>query len=409
MLRDQLKEHIDPWKIFLDIVEEKFDSAGIRLSKKDRESFKKHLEENRVNQFVPENASAEMWKGLTIEIGDDDLKKVSEKQNLIVEKFPEITRDILENSSKDILKSLLKDWKKRREYEYNKFFQFQEKVFDIWGEALDELFMLITMAIEMGRVAHKKNSRRKKQKLVNGVLIRLHARACQVALESFFLMLKGFADGAMARWRTLHEISVISSFLAKHGEDLAEKYLAHEHIESYKAALQYQKYSKFYSRKETSKKVLDRLKETCSSLEKKYGESFCNEYGWASTTLKNKRPTFSTIEESLHLDHVRPYYKMASYNVHANSKGILFRLGLLNADKILTGPSDLGLADPGQNIAFSISFITTNLFSLDQTMDMVTYSKVMQIFSRQVEQKFSIVHRRIEKAAKKRMKSSESK
>ena len=47
------------------------------------------------------------------------------------------------------------------------------------------------------------------------------------------------ADGAMARWRTLDEIAVVSFFVQKHGEDLAERYTVHQHIESWKAAERY--------------------------------------------------------------------------------------------------------------------------------------------------------------------------
>src|SRR5208282_6072349 len=74
------------------------------------------------------------------------------------------------------------------------------------------------------------------------VLTRLHARSCQIASEVLSLLLAGHADGAMARWRSLHEISVVCSFISKHGNELAERYLLHQCVESYKAAAQYQEY-----------------------------------------------------------------------------------------------------------------------------------------------------------------------
>jgi hypothetical protein len=43
------------------------------------------------------------------------------------------------------------------------------------------------------------------------------------------------------------------------------------------------------------------------------------------------------------LDYLRPYYKLASHNVHAQPKGILFKLGLVqNQDILLAGPSNYG-------------------------------------------------------------------
>jgi Family of unknown function (DUF5677) len=71
------------------------------------------------------------------------------------------------------------------------------------------------------------------------VLLRLHARACQITEEIICLLESGFADGAMARWRTMHEITAVSSLMNRHGEDLAERYIAHQIVEARGAALQY--------------------------------------------------------------------------------------------------------------------------------------------------------------------------
>ena len=56
-------------------------------------------------------------------------------------------------------------------------------------------------------------------------------------------------------------------------------------------------------------------------LDNKYGIEYKKGgYGWASSVLNTQRPTFRHIEESIDQDHMRPYYKMASYNVHAGQK-----------------------------------------------------------------------------------------
>jgi len=51
----------------------------------------------------------------------------------------------------------------------------------------------------------------------------------------------GPADGAMARWRTLHEINVVITLIAEHGDELAERYLAHDIDESARALAVYEK------------------------------------------------------------------------------------------------------------------------------------------------------------------------
>jgi len=60
-----------------------------------------------------------------------------------------------------------------------------------------------------------------KKKQLRSILIRLLTRGCQVTDEIICLLENGFADGAMARWRTLHEIA-----------DIAKRYVDHQAVES---------------------------------------------------------------------------------------------------------------------------------------------------------------------------------
>ena len=52
-------------------------------------------------------------------------------------------------------------------------------------------------------------------------------------------MESGRAYGAMARWRILHEINVVITLIAEHGDELAGRYLAHEIVESARALAVY--------------------------------------------------------------------------------------------------------------------------------------------------------------------------
>src|SRR5260370_35431821 len=67
------------------------------------------------------------------------------------------------------------------------------------------------------------------------LLIRLLVRGCQVTDEIICLLENGFADGAMARWRTLHEIAVVAAVISQHGEDIAERYVDHQAVWSKRA------------------------------------------------------------------------------------------------------------------------------------------------------------------------------
>ncbi|MES0397959.1 MAG: DUF5677 domain-containing protein [Syntrophobacteria bacterium] len=110
----------------------------------------------------------------------------------------------------------------------------------------------------------------------------------------------------------------------------------------------------------------DWVKENRDHLIDRFGKSYKNNYGWASSILQKDNPTFRDIEESVKLDYLRPFYKLASHNVHANPKGVYFKLGLYpnSQDILLAGPSNTGLADPAHNMAISLTQITITLPSV---------------------------------------------
>jgi hypothetical protein len=67
------------------------------------------------------------------------------------------------------------------------------------------------------------------------------------------------------------------------------------------------------------------------------------------------------------IGHFRANYRIASHNVHANPKGVFFKLGMLAESQVLlAGPSNAGLADPGHGAALSLSRVTAALVGLQQ-------------------------------------------
>src|SRR5207244_4451291 len=71
-------------------------------------------------------------------------------------------------------------------------------------------------------------------------LVRLQGGAVRVAGEVYTLMLSGYASGAHARWRTLHEIAVVALFIAQEDKKTAERYVYHRFVKSHEDALKYQ-------------------------------------------------------------------------------------------------------------------------------------------------------------------------
>jgi hypothetical protein len=124
------------------------------------------------------------------------------------------------------------------------------------------------------------------------VLRRLHARACQVANEVMVLLKSGFAEGAHARWRTLHEISVFANIISHHNDDLAERYLLHKIIERYKSVELYQENCSKLGFEPLTDVEVETLREQSTQLIARYGQEFENENGWAAVALTKKSHFF---------------------------------------------------------------------------------------------------------------------
>jgi hypothetical protein len=294
--------------------------------------------------------------------------------------------------SQEILKSLKKSSKRMLKDRALSFSCFESNLYGAYKKAFNLLEMLIVIALEAGESFNDevRSQESFKTDYIANVLTRLHARACQIAYEILILLKSGLADGAHARWRSLHEVSVTGCFVRANGNDIAERYLLHNEIESYEAAKTYQENCNTLGYESLSQKEIMELRDTYNNLIGRFGNNYKFNYGWASVATNNDKPTFRDIEKCAGLDHLRPYYKMACNNVHANPKGIFFKLGLYpeSGDILLAGPSNVGLTDPGQLTAISLTQITTTLLTHQPNMDNLTVCKIMLILGKEIGQAF---------------------
>lgn len=244
---------------------------------------------------------------------------------------------------------------------------FQKRQQAKWGEPLDLLMMLMEASRESGQEFNSmfQGLPQSQGDFVFDALRRLHARACLIASEIHWMLTGGYASGAMARWRTLHELAVVSYFIKKHGQDTAEQFLRHHESVSYNEAIHYNNYLVPLGFEAVSDEELQELKTSRDTLCSRFGREYHKDWGWACKALNLSRVTFADLEKSVSLEHYRPHFKLASNANHAGSKGIWFDLGnSLNppgSPVMLAGPSDAGLADPGMCTAISLNQITNTL------------------------------------------------
>jgi hypothetical protein len=277
--------------------------------------------------------------------------------------------------------------------------EFEAKISLLWKDPFELFETLIYVSQEIGNEFNNefRQDAVKNNDFVFEALIHLHGRACQIALEILKLMQSGFPDGAIARWRTLHEIAIISTFIQNMGNDTAERYLLHDAIESYNSIEKYIRKPEIYKKHQSildnplpSFKEMNQVKKIKITLCEKFGRGYEKDWGWAANIIDD--PNFSKIEEYVAMDHLRPYYKMANISTHAGSKGIRFHLTSPNKNLIHAGPGNMGMADPGQLAAISLLQVNTTLLitkpSIRRLSDILALTKLIQ----EIKKSFIKVH-----------------
>ena len=247
---------------------------------------------------------------------------------------------------------------------------FEERLESHWGRALNLLRIVLQISFELGERFNKEQRPAAAQEsdFVFEALISLHTRACLVTSEVISLLRSGHPTGALARWRTFHECAVIATVIGDNGRDpqyseLAERYLLHDTIQNERDAIEYQLHHEALGVDRIPDDELLRMSDVVQSLVKRFGEGFKGDNGWALPLFPNQRRVFfKDLEALADLDHNRPYYGLANHGVHADSKGArLNRLDIAGGQILIAGPSNSGLADPGQCTAISLNQVTVSL------------------------------------------------
>lgn len=321
------------------------------------------------------------------------LKKVKEatsedEVNQIFDGIPQDIENILSSVREDLYKNIKSEaWDKlRQDREFH--MSFVKRNYKRWKEGFDLLQLLIEISIEAGNELNKRVRPKasKNNDILFDVLVRLQAKACLISNEITTLLYNGFPDGAHARWRTLHEVNVISRFISKNGLKAAERYYYHEIRDIYKVENQFRHYESKLNIKEFNEEQHSTLKEYYEQLNEKYGENFDTPYGWAAPFFNHKYIKFDELERVVKLDHWRPYYKRASHNIHSTMSGLKNSLGLIetNEDMLLVGPSSSGMVNPTHSTAISLSQITINLLKYQANLDSVIIMKIILLLSKEV-------------------------
>lgn len=275
-----------------------------------------------------------------------------------------------------------------------------------WGEALDLFMMLVVGAQEMGARFDKKHRPPDDEWFdpVYDALLGLQARACRTALEVYHLLSDGFPKGAMARVRTLHEVAVTAMVIADYGRrsehsDLADRFLDHEAVATYKEALNYQLNCETLGYEPFSDEEMADLKARRDAVVAEYGSAYKESCGWAAGLDKPTAPTFRDLEELAKVSHLRGHYSWASHEVHSDAKGYFLNESTWGETVYReTGYSNDGLADPGHMALISLLQTTVSLlFSPEDTsLRSIVEAQAMSVLVERAGDAFLAAHQAVE-------------
>ena len=170
--------------------------------------------------------------------------------------------------------------------------------------------------------------------------------------------------------------------MADGDEELAIRYFDHEAIEAKRAMDHFKVHHDELGYDKPDNEEIESIENTYEEFLERYGHGFGAEFGWAATHLAKKRVRFIDLEEAVGQIAARSYYKFASYNVHASSKGVNYRLGLIDQnDVLLAGRSNVGFFEPAHNTAQALCQLNGAILRDRWDLDtLVTYQILLNLW-----------------------------
>jgi len=320
-------------------------------------------------------------------------KEIDSLPNALVDALPETSKMVTKTLKKNAEEMLLE----QSAYQNG----FEERLYALWKGALDLLECLIRISLEAGQ-AHKNKLDKaveETNKYKFAALVQIHARALQVSNEILVLLKAGFAEGALARWRTLYELAVVSYFLKDNDDGFSVRYMVYRIVRISKDADDYQRYYKRLNYPPIADEEFRKIKEREEELFEEYGGNSDENFDWdwaRSEDLPN--PYFRAIAKCVGLDHLLPFYNLASAAAHGLSRGF-YRLGLapdLQNAVLLCGASVYGLADPLQLTAICLNHVTLCLLNLQLDTESLLVKNILGDFVKETEDAVVLIQKGME-------------
>lgn len=341
---------------------------GVSLSDEDVSAIERMVISGEIDVSSEQEQGELARQPVVLDIADVKLIVQAYKDALSSYETPEFLESFAQSKSNEGLTDLESRWDGIFQDRDTERIDLECEIARKWGKVFARfeqmVYLLFNMCNEGFDAASEKTEAQKKHEVSaeDRFFHVASARICQLGHEVISLVKSGYAEAALSRWRSMHEMNVISSFILEQGGDIAARYLDHEACESLRASREYNQHADVLGFAPLSGDEISLLEQTVDRLSEKYGRSFRRNYGWAAAALDKQNPTFADIEKAAGYNHMRGYYRMASHGVHSNPKCLTFRPSQPSyTDAPIAGPSAFGLEDPIQLAALTMMQFATLL------------------------------------------------
>ncbi len=172
-------------ELVANLVIEKFEAYGIRLSPRQRKRIKNNVAAERVDKITIREWRFWERKILSIDFSSEELAEIERKISGIVKDLADELEPLSDEIADDILTDMKARWPRERRIQANDRVRFQRNLAKQWKAPFDGLAMMLALARELSMRIGKdaQESATDDNRHLVEVLVLLHARACQVADE----------------------------------------------------------------------------------------------------------------------------------------------------------------------------------------------------------------------------------
>ena len=313
-----------------------------------------------------EDAIERDWKALSeVERNSTSLEQFTSKW------LNELVDEGLPHFMNDFTRAALESEKRRN--------TIAEDIKQKWEVSRSSLLAFIEYCAEVGERAFDTDT----LDALQYVMRKCHAKALQITREIMLLLDNGYPDAAMARWRTLHEVNVVSAFVKKHGLECATRFIHHQEIDRLKFLRKHKECSEELDWTPVLETNIEAQEKVQEELVELYGKSFKTPYGWAEAFTNHPAPNFATLSVNAGYGNWTSLYKASSYSIHSSYTGLVgFSVNPdLDENTWFVGQSSNGLSNPAQLLAISFSQVTVRTISLEQSSeklpDLIALSRLL--------------------------------